>query len=244
MSIDPATNRILLATHDGLFDVSQAPAVQVGPTIDLMGFTTGADGTLYASGHPSPGTDLPNPVGLIESTDAGQSWRPLSRQGESDFHALAATSSGLVGHDGELLTSTDKTKWEPSAADIPAHHLAGSTTSDVVLATTEDGLQRSADSGRTWSPVPGAPLLALTAFAGSDAVGIAADGQVHTSIDGGLTWRERGTIDNQPAAIAATRTSDGTLRVWAATDSGVQVSSDNGLTFTDLAVPGGNETPR
>lgn len=62
MSVDPATNRLLLATHDGLFDVTHSPAQQIGPTIDLMGFISTSDGTLFASGHPGPGTDLPNPV--------------------------------------------------------------------------------------------------------------------------------------------------------------------------------------
>ncbi len=50
----------------------------------------------YASGHPGPGVELPAPVGLIESRDGGATWDPLSRQGESDFHALTASDAGVV----------------------------------------------------------------------------------------------------------------------------------------------------
>lgn len=234
MSVDPGTNRVLLATHDGLFDVSASPAVQLGPTIDLMGFTTAANGEFYASGHPGPGSDLPDPVGLIRSTDQGQTWQPLSRQGESDFHALAATNGGIVGFDGQLRISTDGTSWEIAEEQVAAFSLAATPRDGVVLATTEEGLQRSADNGRTWAAVPGAPLLMLTALSEGRAAGITPEGQVHTSSDAGLTWIEQGTVPGQAAAIAAHALDDSTLRIWVATEDSVQVSNDNGRSFTDI----------
>ncbi|MHA7238584.1 F510_1955 family glycosylhydrolase [Arthrobacter sp. TMS1-12-1] len=236
MSVDPATHRVLLATHDGLFDVTRSPAQQIGPVIDLMGFTSTSDGTLYASGHPGPGTDLPDPVGLITSTDGGHSWEPVSRQGETDFHALAATSTGLIGHEGRIVTSADGQHWTVTADDVPAYNLAGASNGSV-LATTEEGLYRSEDSGATWTMVPGAPLLVLTTFAGDSAVGVTPDGTIHTSADAGLTWAQRGTMEGDPAAIAAAPTGDGTLRIWVATGQGVEVSSDNGMTFHPLTAP-------
>lgn len=231
MSVDPTTSRVLLATHDGLFDVTQSPAQQVGPTIDLMGFTSTTDGTLYASGHPGPGTDLPNPVGLITSTDDGHTWKAVSRQGETDFHALAATDDGIVGHEGRMLTSPDGHHWTITEDDIPAYNLAGAFNG-TVLATTEDGLHRSEDSGATWSVVPDAPLLIFTALVGSTAVGITPDGTVHTSADGGQTWQRRGSLDDEPAAIAAVKTDEDPLRIWVATQNGIQVSTDSGMTFS------------
>ncbi|WP_104116800.1 F510_1955 family glycosylhydrolase [Arthrobacter sp. B1805] len=233
MSVDPGTNRILLATHDGLFDVTRSPAQQIGPTIDLMGFTTTSDGTLYASGHPGPGTDLPDPVGLITSADDGRTWTPVSRQGETDFHALAATSDGLIGYEGQIITSPDGHHWTVAADDVPAYNLAAAS-SGTVLATTEEGLFRSEDSGATWGPVPDAPLLMLTTFAGDTAIGVTPDGTVHSSADAGPTWAERGTIEGEPAAIAAAHTNDDTHRVWVATDKGIHVSNDNGATFQPL----------
>lgn len=236
MSVDPDTNRILLATHDGLFDVSQSPAQQIGPTIDLMGFTSTDDGTLYASGHPGPGTDLPDPVGLITSDDNGRSWKPVSRQGETDFHSLAATSSGLIGYEGRIITSPDGREWAVTADDIPAYNLAGGSDG-TVLATTEDGPYRSEDSGATWAPVPGAPILMFTTFAGTTAVGVTPDGTVHTSEDAGLSWVEQGRVEGQPAAIAAVQTGDNARRIWVATDKGIESSGDDGETFAPLTTP-------
>ncbi len=107
MSVNDDTSQILLATHDGLFDVTKQPASKIGGTNDLMGFTAGKDGIFYASGHPpGPGSDLPNPpLGLIKSTDGGQTWEKLSRQGESDFHALTTSKSGIIAFDGQLRSS-------------------------------------------------------------------------------------------------------------------------------------------
>ena len=87
---------ILLATHEGLFHLQDGELTQMGPVVDLMGFTVTPEGRYLASGHPGPGTDLPEPVGLIESTDQGQTWQVLSRGGESDFHALAAGPNGVI----------------------------------------------------------------------------------------------------------------------------------------------------
>jgi hypothetical protein len=158
-----------LATHDGLFDVSRSPAEQAGPSIDLMGTST--DGTLYASGHPGPGTDLPDPVGLITSTDQGNTWTPVARQGETDFHALAVAGTDLVGYEGRILTSTEGHHWTVPAEDIPAHSLAGALDGEhavIVIAiavvrdddgttgiwvATADGVQVPRDDGATFAPL-------------------------------------------------------------------------------------------
>ncbi|MET3161825.1 UNVERIFIED_ORG: hypothetical protein ABIB19_000208 [Arthrobacter sp. UYEF10] len=53
LSVSSKTGQVLLATHDGLFDITRQPAAKIGTTNDLMGFTGGTDhGVLYASGHP------------------------------------------------------------------------------------------------------------------------------------------------------------------------------------------------
>ena len=92
ISRDPGSGKVILATHEGLF-VSQADGSwrQVGPVVDLMSFAITGPGSFYASGHPADGVDMPAPVGLIKSTDAGRTWTVMSRGGESDFHAMAAS---------------------------------------------------------------------------------------------------------------------------------------------------------
>ncbi len=237
--VDQVSTKILLATHEGLYDATGKTPVKVSTeTIDLMGFTPTADPQVfYGSGHPGPGSTLPNPVGLIRSTDAGKTWEPLSRQGESDFHALSATDHGLVAFDGKLSTSADGVKWETSPASFSPAVLAGNPATSVVLATTQQGLQRSTDSGKTWNAVPNAPLMQFVSFAAStekapaDAVGVAPDGSVHISTDAGLTWTAAGRVEGEVQAVTALAGASGKPAIWVATATGVQSSSDGGATF-------------
>lgn len=231
------TGQVLLATHDGLFDMTKQPVAKIGATNDLMGFTGGTDhGILYASGHPGEGSDMANPLGLIRSTDAGKTWEKLSRQGESDFHALTATKSGIIGFDGALRTSPDGKTWNRVAADFVPAVLAGNPTSDTVLATTPEGIRRSTDGGKTWTTVNAAPVVQFAAFAGpSQAVGVEPDGTVHTSADAGATWTRQGKIQDTVQAVAAVKGPEAGPTIWAATASGIVVSTDGGVTFR----PGG-----
>lgn len=231
LSVD-ADGKVLLATHEGLFDVTADPAVKVGPTIDLMGFTAAKDpGTFYASGHPGQGSTLANPVGLIRSTDGGATWEEVSRQGESDFHTLTTTKSGIVAFDGTLRTSPDGLTWDTVAAGFAPAALAGHPESDTVLATTEAGIQRSTDGGRTWALQDGGPVVQFAAFASAlDAVGVEPNGAVHVSSDGGATWARKGKLEGRTMAVSATG-SGADLGVWAATSAGIFVSDDGGASF-------------
>ncbi|MEO5779075.1 F510_1955 family glycosylhydrolase [Arthrobacter oryzae] len=233
LSVNAETGQVLLATHEGLFDVSGTPAEKIGPTNDYMGFTAGGDpDVFYASGHPGAGSDLPNPLGLLKTTDGGRTWQQLSRQKESDFHALAATKSGIVAFDGTLRTSTDGVTWQTVGADFMPAVLAAHPASDTVLATTQAGVQRSTDGGTTWTLNAAAPVIQFAAFASAgEAVGVAPDGTVYYSPDAGTSWQQAGTISGGVQAIAATEGTDGNPSIWAATSNGVIVSTDGGATF-------------
>jgi hypothetical protein len=231
ISADPQNGRVLLATHHGLFEAA-GPADPLGPVIDLMGFSAAGHGQYYASGHPGPGSDLPDPVGLIRSSDGGGTWEQLSRQGESDFHALAVTRSGVVGFDGQLQTTSDFKTWQTVDAGFQPYNLAGTPTSDTVLATTEQGVYRSEDGGLTWSSVEDAPLLLLTAFADdSTVVGISPEGVVFSSSDAGESWERMGKASGQPHAMTAEIGQGNRLLVWVHTAKGLKHSDDGGKTF-------------
>jgi photosystem II stability/assembly factor-like uncharacterized protein len=233
LSVSGETGQVLLATHDGLFDVTKQPAAKIGGTNDLMGFSAGHDeGIFYASGHPGAGSDLPNPLGLMKSGDGGKTWDQLSRQGESDFHALTTTKSGIVAFDGELRTSPDGKAWTTVAAAFTPAVLAGHPHSDTVLATTPEGIRRSTDAGNTWAPATSGPVIQFAAFANpTEAAGVEPDGTVHTSTDGGATWTRKGQIEGEVQAIAAVKGADGKPWIWAATADRIIVSTDGGATF-------------
>lgn len=131
---------MVVATHEGLYVYDGATPQRVGPVIDLMGFTVAGPGHYYASGHPGTATDLPQPVGLVESRDGGITWTVLSRGGESDFHALTTTGKTVIGFDGALRTTTDGRTWTDGNLDAQPRTLAGSASGSTALATTEQGL--------------------------------------------------------------------------------------------------------
>ncbi|MBT2548984.1 F510_1955 family glycosylhydrolase [Arthrobacter sp. ISL-65] len=233
LTVSGDTSQVLLATHDGLFDVTTQPASKIGDTHDLMGFTAAKDpGVFYASGHPGEGSDLPNPLGLIKSVDGGKTWEQLSRQGVSDFHALTTTKSGIVAFDGTLWTSPDGKAWKAASTTFAPAFLAGHPDSNTVLATTPRGVQRSTDGGTTWALVKSGPVVIFAAFASpAEAVGVEPDGTVHYSADAGATWTKKGRIEGQIRSIAAVKGADGKPWIWAATVEGLVVSTDGGKTF-------------
>ena len=103
--------KIYLGTHAGLYEYVDAKTVsKVSPEIfDVMGLTI--DGKrIYASGHPGPGSKLPEPVGLLLSSNGGKTWKKVSLQGKVDFHLLEAYQQELYGADsqsGELMYSNN-----------------------------------------------------------------------------------------------------------------------------------------
>lgn len=226
------SSKVLVATHNGVLDYSTGSPKLLGEANDYMGFT--GDGTVfYASGHPRPGSNQINPLGLVRSEDSGASWTTLSNEGISDFHALTVTRDGVVGYDGSLKTTTDFKSWSPAGSQPKVAALAGRPETTTVLATTESGVQRSTDSGRTWAPVAGSPIVQFVSLASPQvAVGVAPDGSVYTSSDAGLTWTETGSIAGEVEALYATADTSGTVFVWVFASGGLQVSHDGGKAFS------------
>ncbi len=251
---DPA--RLYVATHDGLWTWREPDGWQgrVGPVIDLMGFNPGAaPGEFFSSGHPGPGTRMPNPVGLIRSRDGGRTWEILSLAGEVDFHVLAVSPAGgrrVYGFyygDGLFYRSDDggRTWSRQRVAALagpdgrgPLQLVAHPADPDTLLAAGESGLLRSADGGRTWETLlPGAVTAA--AFVPRDPQQLLAyelDRGLVRSADGGGTWQPLGfKVEGRDAvAFLAVHPGDpGT--VYAATFGATLLRSrDGGRTWQPL----------
>lgn len=221
---------LLLGTHEGLFehDPGHTPKQLSGTGFDVMGLAH--DGSRWlASGHPAAGEPLPPDLGLRASTD-GRVWTTVSLLGKVDFHRLTAAGASVLGisaHDGALLRSIDRgLSWtrldNPGVFDLALD--PGNPRS--VLATTPSGPITSTDGGSTWTPVRGAPLLALLAWTSTGVYGVAPEGTVHVSSDDGATWQRRGSAGGQPAA----QTADGE-RLAVLVGGSVVESVDGGLSF-------------
>ncbi|MGQ1795822.1 F510_1955 family glycosylhydrolase [Kocuria oceani] len=226
---------ILLATHEGLFHLQDGELTQVGPVVDLMGFTVTPEGRYLASGHPGPGTDLPEPVGLIESTDQGETWQVLSRGGESDFHALAAGPDRVLGFDGQLRTSSNGRTWDTLEIPSAPAALAINQSPGTILATTQNGVLRSTANSATWETLDTPQLMSLIAWADEETiVGAGIDGHLLTSRDAGETWTSSDQPVGEITALGASTTADGEIEALMVADTTVLRTTDGGNTTEQL----------
>jgi hypothetical protein len=232
----PQSGEAYVATHDGLYVFGRSsPPRRVGPTIDLMGFTITEQGQLLASGHPGVGTDLPQPVGLIESADRGKSWTVRSRGGQSDFHAVSQSSAGILGYDGILRSSPDGRTWRDLSAPEGVTSLGASPDGKTVLAATGAELQISSTSGSTWAPTADAPALVLLDWADATrVVGVDIGGAVFVSSDAGRSWKRTGAQTLGPPQAVGASIIDGRVEILAVTHIALLISSDGGTTFAAL----------
>lgn len=240
LGVDPADGVLYAATHYGVFRIPErGPATRVANLFqDTMGFTVAGPRTFLGSGHPDSqkDPDLPPRLGLIKSTDGAETWQSVSLSGQVDFHALHAADGKVFGWDsgsGDLMVSGDDGRTWDTRSRLALRDFAVSPTDpNVLLATTQQGLVRSSDGGRSWQQVPGAPLLAVLAWTRSSLFGVAPDGTVAQSTDGGGTWDRRGDAGGQPEALALDARGGAAALYVAVADRGVLASGDGGRTFT------------
>ena len=98
LGVDPADGMLLAASHYGVYRLPESGEPElVGARQDTMGFTVVGPRHFLGSGHPDPGdTDQSPHLGLIESTDAGQTWRSLSLAGEADSTHWRPSTAGCT----------------------------------------------------------------------------------------------------------------------------------------------------
>jgi photosystem II stability/assembly factor-like uncharacterized protein len=235
LAVDPGGRALYVATHGGLFRVTEdRQAQRVGEPRDYMSFTIAAPAQFIASGHPSRGSDEPPLLGLIRSTDEGQTWTPIALRGEADFHVLRASRRLIYGVDAarsRLMRSADGGRsWaerrlpEPLADMRPApsrpRHL---------IAAAESGLLESTDDGRSWRSIPGLPgLIAWPSGRGLYLVDY--EGNVYRATRPGRELLHVGTIPGRPVAFESHRDT-----LYVATDRGaVLVSRGDGARWREM----------
>lgn len=241
---DPSDGTLLVATHTGLYRLnvsSDESATPIGPVggldFDPMGFTL-TDGIAYASGHPGPTTPdtfgSPN-LGLITSTDLGETWTNVSLTGVTDFHGLTVAKSAdgnlrIFGYDGSrqriVSSMDDGVSWNDGAALAARDILA---VGDSLYATTAEGLAVSSDNGTTFAIDTTAPALFVVDADESDTIaGVDSTGTLWTR-GPGAEWTRGGTVSGTPQAFAV----DGD-RIYVADDRGIVYTEDVGSTWTVL----------
>jgi hypothetical protein len=248
LGVDPRDETLFIATHTGLWRLpaDADKAVRVGDSFqDTMGFTVAAPGRFLGSGHPdlrqAREDGLPPHLGLIESTDGGETWEPRALLGEADFHVLRVGGDsgefvyGFDATNARLLASSDGgATWEERATPgFLVDLVPDPTDPGHLVASTEEELVESGDGGRTWSALSDG--VGLLAWPAADRLFLAVPGGlVFRSEDGGRTWVQAGDAGGEPAALLATSAED----LYAALHDGTIVrSADGGITWSVRSRP-------
>ena len=226
--------KIYLGTHAGLYEYVDAKTVsKVSPEIfDVMGLTI--DGKrIYASGHPGPGSKLPEPVGLLLSSNGGKTWKKVSLQGKVDFHLLEAYQQELYGADsqsGELMYSNNYgKKWVSlgknqlsEVAINPQKNRSALAIKDGKLFMTQDNFTSMVElkvdiqpSQIEWNSQQ------LVASAGKN---------LYQSLNGGKTWKRLYSFKGTIGILAHS-----TELLVAVVGNEVYRSTDGGRSFTVIA---------
>lgn len=240
LGLNPGDGELYAATHHGVFRIpDEGDAELVSAPRDTMGFTIPGADHFLGSGHPALQDDplfeqgTPPLLGLIDSSDAGRTWKPLSLFGEVDFHALEAAHDLVYGFDatsGRFLVSSDGVEWETRSEGLAMSDFAVDPASaDDVVAMTDSGLAESTDGGRSWTPADGPPVVFLSWHRDQGLWGVTGDGDVFTR--NGASWEPRASLPGSPQALVVT---DDAVFAAAASDrerTGIYESTDDGRSW-------------
>ncbi len=245
LGVNPKDGALFVATHTGLFRVAareHRPRRIADRFQDTMGFSIVGANRFLGSGHPDAREqELPPLLGLIESTDAGKSWEPISLLGEADFHVLRSAGARVYGYDAtndRLLTSSDQgATWEELDKPGPIVDLAFNAQVPRLVTTAagslEQGMYESRNGGQSWKRLNDA--VGLLAWPAPDRLYLVDGlGQVFVSPNGGRTLMKRGEIGGEPAALLAV----GPDELYAALHDGtIKRSTDGGASWTVRSSP-------
>ncbi len=224
---------VILGTHEGLFRyVDQKTVQSMGPeNFDIMGLAVFGK-KLYASGHPGPGSKLPEPVGLLLSTDSGKTWKKLGLQGEVDFHLLESAGADMYGVDsgsGNLLYSNNAgKKWTSRGKNVVSDIAINPDKIGSALALREGKLISTQKSFTKMRAIES--TLTFTSLDWISGSLLATGGKsLYRSSDSGMTWKK---ISDFPDSVSTVTQSSKIIAVVAG--NSIFKSTDGGKTFNKL----------
>jgi hypothetical protein len=241
---NPADGALFIATHTGLYRMGSSgrSAERVADLYqDTMGFTVVGRDHFIGSGHPGSVETDPPFLGLIESRDAGSTWRSISLRGDVDFHVLEAQGNTVYGfgsdwdtREARFLRSDDRGRtW--TRLSPPEGLLGLAIDPDDPRVSVALGERRgwlSTDGGASWRvlPLPGG-MVSWTRELGVITVDL--EGVIRHAREPTGDWNEVGRIPGTPAALEGVAD-----ELLAAThESRVLSSRDGGKTWRELLKP-------
>ena len=247
IAIDPADGTLLMGSGPAFYRLApgaKTPEAAKGALSTPRGSGTltrdviarfQKPGTIIASGHSGEST-LPPVLGLVRSTDGGETWQPVSGFGEADYHEIEFDGDRILAlrneDPGMIQVSTDGgSTWErreaPSAS-LPIDVAVDPGDSSQWAVSSDAGVFVSRNDGRSWrqrDTTSGARI----AWGAPDALyGVGRDGTVRKSADGGTTWQETGSLGAAPTELMVSPKGE----LYASVAGGeVRRSADDGATW-------------
>lgn len=235
---------VVLARGDGR-DKAGAPDSRFA---SIHTFDT-ADFHSLAFSPDQPGTVLFGHHGGVQvSRDGGETWDAAIDEAGRDamnlvYDPFAPQTIYMAGHEVFMKSTNSGTSWASVDANLPSldlHTFAASPTTEnrLYAVPAGSGLYTSDDGGRIWTLISddvSQGTAALAELPDGTLIVAATDEGLLRSQDGGLTWApSRSGIDI--GTIFTVRSSASGEKVYAGTDHGVYVSTDQGRNWTATAL--------
>lgn len=232
---------LLVATHRGLMRLDNGSYRRIGDEVhDLMAMTRDPRGDIVAGGHPDLRLEqyridgAPSFLGLIRSSDEGQTWEVVDMLGEVDFHAIVTIEAGLVAGDSTgTVWRFDSARGALPVGSVPfdINDLAVSPDDDTfVVASSYDGeVAVSVDGAQTWELEPEAPQIIEVEWTATGLLGGTAEGALWSASSPTDPFERAGDV---PGEVEALLVDAG--RVWAAVDGGQIYRRQGDGTWTPL----------
>ena len=227
-------NKVLVLTHEGLYElVGKNDMKLVGKDkLDVMGFTT-LGKALFASGHPSQGSKMPNPIGLVKSLDGGSTWKAVSLVGKVDFHFLEGARSDLYGADsqtGNLIYSANSGEtWSSLGSNSFTDIAVSPDTSGMAIAINNSELLLTKNAFKSTTKIKTALKFTQVEWRNSGLYALSGN-TLYKSTNSGKTWTKLNTFKGVPGILSA---SDQMMLVTVGSD--IYTSSNTGKKFKILS---------
>ena len=227
--IKAVENKVFVLTHEGLYELVGKNMNLVGKDkFDVMGFTT-LGKALVASGHPSKGSKMPNPIGLVKSIDGGSTWKAISLVGEVDFHFLEGSGNDLYGADaqtGNLMYSKNSGKtWSSLGMNTYTDIALSPATSGMAIAIKNSELLLTKNAFKSTTKIKNALKFTQIEWRNSGLYALSGT-SLYNSSDSGKSWAKLNTFKGSPGILSA---SDQLMLVTVGAD--IYTSSDAGKKF-------------
>lgn len=247
--------QLIIPAHEGLVSFSEGRWSAVsGKKHDYMGFTL-VDNGFYSSGHPEfRSSELKDPLGIVKSTDNGETLEILDLHGVEDFHSMAV---GYQTHtiyvinpkpnermsETGIYVSEDETKtWTRSEA----LGVAGSVSSIAVHPTdpgtiaigTSDGVFISSDYGNQFNKLSLEQEVTALAFGKTGDLFMGVQGFLIRQTENSMnTLNASGLSEGVILYIAQNPQNENEI-AYATSSKDVFISRDAGLNWIQIADKG------